>query len=190
VNRIAVVVGKNAKIYVMNADNLGGYKQGSGGTDNILQTIIATNSVFGGVGSYPLEGGYFYFTPVGDSTYAFKLGFDGSGAPVFAQAGKSTTVAAGRVGVGQPTITTNGGQQGTGIVSLVSIFSALSSMSAEYVISSYGSPIPTMASELITPFQTAAESFNRSLSHQQAVYKSISVLRLETEDSMLPEAIR
>lgn len=28
------------------------------GTDNILQTIIASGAVFGGAGSYPLEGGY------------------------------------------------------------------------------------------------------------------------------------
>jgi len=42
----------------MNANNLGGFKQGPGGTDNILQTIIADGAVFGGSGSYPLEGGY------------------------------------------------------------------------------------------------------------------------------------
>lgn len=58
VTRMAVVVGKNGKAYILDANALGGFKQGPGGTDGILQTIVAGNSVFGGTGSYPLEGGY------------------------------------------------------------------------------------------------------------------------------------
>ena len=82
VSRLATTVGKNGKVglpestqlyceltmpqlYICNADNLGGYRNGAGGTDNIVQTINSPGSVFGGVGSYPLEGGYIYFTPVG-----------------------------------------------------------------------------------------------------------------------------
>lgn len=118
VSRIAVVVGKNAKVYVLNANNLGGYMQGPGGTDDVLQTIVTTNSVFGGSGSYPLEGGYFYFTPIGDGTYAFKFGTDANGVPSFTQAGKTAVQSAGRVGVGQPTITSYNGQPGTAIVSV------------------------------------------------------------------------
>jgi iron transport multicopper oxidase len=118
VNRIAVTVGKNAKVYVMNADNLGGFMQGPGGNDNVLQTITTSNAIFGGVGSYPLEGGYFYFTPVGDSTYAYKFGTNAAGMPFFSLAGKTPTAFAGRAGVGLPTITTNGGMPGTAIVSL------------------------------------------------------------------------
>jgi iron transport multicopper oxidase len=117
VNRLAVTVGKNAKVYVMNADNLGGFKQGPGGTDGVVQTIVASNAVFGGVGSYPLEGGYFYFTPVGDTTYAYKFSVDSNGAPFFILAGRSPDISTGRVGVGQPTITTLNGRPGTAIVS-------------------------------------------------------------------------
>lgn len=58
VGRIAVSIGKNGKCYILNADNLGGFKQGAGGTDNIIQTITSPGAVFGGSGSYPLEGGY------------------------------------------------------------------------------------------------------------------------------------
>ena len=39
VNRMAVALGKNGKAYIMNADNLGGYKNGPGGNDGIIQTI-------------------------------------------------------------------------------------------------------------------------------------------------------
>lgn len=116
VSRMAVSVGKNGKAYIMNADNLGGFKQGSGGTDNIIQTIIANGAVFGGSGSYPLEGGYIYFTPTGSPTYCYKLGFDGSGRPLFTLVGQTKSIAAGRVGIGIPTVTTYKGQPGTGIL--------------------------------------------------------------------------
>lgn len=89
VSRIAVTIGKNAKAYIMNANNLGGFKQGSGGGDNIIQTITACGSVFGGAGSYPLESGYVYFTPVGCPTVAYKFGLDTQGVPLFTLVGSS-----------------------------------------------------------------------------------------------------
>ncbi|EOO00796.1 putative wsc domain-containing protein [Phaeoacremonium minimum UCRPA7] len=125
INRMAVTVGKNGKVYITNADNLGGFKQGSGGTDNIIQTITAGNSVFGGAGSYPLEGGYIYFTPVGLPTYAYKFGTDSSGAPFFTLAGKTATNSAGRAGVGQPTVTSYNGIAGTGILWVTDVNSGL-----------------------------------------------------------------
>ena len=116
VSRMAVGAGKNGKIYVLNADNLGGYKQGPGGSDGILQTINTQKAVFGGSGSYPLEGGFLYSTPVGYPTYVYQLGFDGSGVPQFAQVATTKEVSAGRVGVGVPTVTSLDGQPGTAIL--------------------------------------------------------------------------
>ncbi|KAK4944049.1 hypothetical protein LTR28_008324, partial [Elasticomyces elasticus] len=116
VTRMALTAGKNGKIYVLNADNLGGYKQGTGGVDLILQTIVTSQAVFGGAGSYPLEGGYIYYTPVGHQTFAYKLGHDASGVPQFISAGQSNEVSAGRVGVGVPTVTSYKGKAGSGIV--------------------------------------------------------------------------
>ncbi|KAL9602500.1 MAG: hypothetical protein Q9219_001794 [cf. Caloplaca sp. 3 TL-2023] len=116
VSRIAVTSGKNGKIYILNANNLGGYKLGPGQTDGIVQTIVTNKAVFGGVGSYPLEGGYIYSTPVGYPTYVYKLGFSGSGVPVFSQVGRTPENSAGRVGVGIPVITTNQGKEGTAIL--------------------------------------------------------------------------
>ncbi|TVY18072.1 WSC domain-containing protein [Lachnellula arida] len=116
VSRIAITVGKNGKAYILNANNLGGFKQGPGGTDNIIQTILAQGSVFGGVGSYPLEGGFIYFTPVGFPTVCYKIGLDSQGAPLFTLVGQTATNSAGRVGIGVPTITSYKGQAGTGIL--------------------------------------------------------------------------
>ena len=116
VSKMAVTAGKNGKIYILNANNLGGYKLGPGQTDGIIQTITTNKAVFGGCGSYPLEGGYIYSTPVGYPTYVYKLGFSSGGVPIFSQVGQTTESSAGRVGNGIPTITTNQGKAGTGIL--------------------------------------------------------------------------
>lgn len=116
VSKMAVTAGKNGKTYIVNANNLGGYKNGAGGTDGIIQTITTNKAVFGGLGSYPLEGGYIYSTPVGYPTYVYKLGFDGKGVPLFTQAGATTENSAGRVGTGIPIITTYKGKAGTAIL--------------------------------------------------------------------------
>ena len=116
VSRMGVTAGKNGKIYILNADNLGAYRLGTGQTDGIIQTIVTNKAVFGGSGSYPLEGGYIYSTPVGYPTYVYKLGFTSSGVPQFNQAGQSHETSAGRVGVGIPTVTTYQGKAGTAIL--------------------------------------------------------------------------
>ncbi|CZS96609.1 related to beta-1,3 exoglucanase precursor [Rhynchosporium agropyri] len=116
VSRMAVTLGKNMKAYIMNANNLGGFKQGPGGTDNVIQTISAGGTVFAGVGSYPLEGGFIYFTPTGGATACYKMGLDSNGAPSFTFVGRTNGPAAGRVGIGIPTTTTYKGQIGTGIL--------------------------------------------------------------------------
>ncbi|KAF4556435.1 WSC domain-containing protein 3 [Elsinoe fawcettii] len=116
VTQIAITTGKNGKIYFMNGNDLGGYKQGPGQTDKIVQTIVTNQAVFGGVGSYPLEGGYIYSTPVGNPTSVYKLGFTGAGVPQFSFAGATKELSAGRVGPGTPTLTSFKGQPGTGIM--------------------------------------------------------------------------
>jgi iron transport multicopper oxidase len=60
VQQVGCAVGKNGKAYVVDMNNLGGYKNGPGGGDAVLQTLAMPGggTIFGGVGSYPLEGGY------------------------------------------------------------------------------------------------------------------------------------
>lgn len=116
VSKMAVTAGKNGKTYIVNANNLGGFRNGPGGTDGIIQTISTNKAVFGGLGSYPLEGGYIYSTPIGYPTTVYKLGFDANGVPLFTQAGATTENSAGRVGTGIPTITTYQGKAGTAIL--------------------------------------------------------------------------
>lgn len=70
VAHMGVAVGKNGKAYVVNMDNLGGFKNGANGGDLVLQTLQMPGGgpIFGGAGSYPLEGGYLYMTPIGYAT--------------------------------------------------------------------------------------------------------------------------
>ncbi len=117
VDRVIVGGGKSGKIYIMNADNLGGYAQGPGGSDFVIQTIVNSKGFYSGVGSYPLEGGYIYFNPTGDYLYAYSMGHDGSGLPYFTLAGKSAITYAGQ---GVPTVTSLNGQPGTAIASIMS----------------------------------------------------------------------
>ncbi|KAK1982637.1 WSC domain-containing protein [Colletotrichum cereale] len=116
VSRIGVTAGKKGRTYVVNADNLGGFRQASDGGDGVLQTIELGGSLYGGFGSYPAEGGYIYASSIGGSLVAYKLGFDSKGVPQFSLAGKSAWISAGRVGVGQITVTSDNGKLGTGIV--------------------------------------------------------------------------
>src|SRR6218665_3153438 len=101
-------------MYVLNADNLGGYGNGPGGGDGVIQTINTGASTFGGSGSYPLDGGYIYFVPSTTPIQAYKLGFKADGTPQFSFAGASVDKISGRIG--PPTITSYKGQPGTGIV--------------------------------------------------------------------------
>lgn len=67
-------------------------------------------------------------------TYAYKLGFDGSGRPLFTFAGQSAETSAGRVGVGVPTVTTDQGRPGSGILWMtVSVVPLMASLLADKV---------------------------------------------------------
>jgi len=119
VSRIAVAGGKDGKFYVMNADNLGGFAGGSAGQDNVIQSWTFAGGIRSGPASYPLEGGYIYISPTPgsgntrDFLYAYAFSRDANGKPVFTLAGKSALTFDGQ---SVPTVTSNNGQPGTGIV--------------------------------------------------------------------------
>ena len=77
---------------------------------------MTNEAVFGASGSYPLEGGYLFLTPVGYPTYVYALTHTPNGIPQFSQVAQSNEVSAGRVGVGIPTVTSYNNQPGTAIL--------------------------------------------------------------------------
>jgi len=134
---MGVTVGKNGKMYILNADNLGGkigqllsfdllyvcnqlmtpetgFRTGSGGGDSVIQTIPTPGggAVFSGVGSYPLEGGYIYVSPSGYNTVVYSFGHDASGNPLFTRVANTNELNTGRPGTGIPTVTSDNGRPG------------------------------------------------------------------------------
>lgn len=55
IQELGAVVGKSGKLYILDANNLGGYAEDVGQSDNVVQTLQLTAGVWGGCGSYPLE---------------------------------------------------------------------------------------------------------------------------------------
>ncbi|CAA7266436.1 unnamed protein product [Cyclocybe aegerita] len=116
VSRIGTVASKNNKIFIFDAYNLGGYRQGSNGTDAVLQTIPVGGEVFGSIGSYPLDGGYIYVAPLRNPLSAYKLSITEDGTPQFVFAGQSEVSTRQNRGTGIPTVTSFHDEPGTGIV--------------------------------------------------------------------------
>ncbi|KAK0545893.1 hypothetical protein OC845_004877 [Tilletia horrida] len=116
VGRLAIANGKNSKAYIMNADNLGGYKTGAGGGDGNLQTIPLNGPSFSTAGGYPLEGGYIYISSTASPTIAFKLTSDSNGNPNFVQVGQTADSSTNGRGIGHTTTTSYMGQPGSGLL--------------------------------------------------------------------------
>ena len=116
VARIGTAAGKSHKLYVFDLANLGGYRQGLDETDSVLQTIPIGGDVYGGVGSYPLEGGYIYVGALGQHLTAYKLNTTVEGRPQFFLAGQSEALIPEQLGSGIPTVSSYNEQPGTGIV--------------------------------------------------------------------------
>jgi PQQ-like domain len=116
---LAVAVGKEGYVYLLDRDNLGGYKQGSGGGDNVVQRIGPRGGVWGRPGVWPGDGGYVYIpTSTGQSggglLDVYKYGLTGSGAPSLSLAGSSTDAFG--FGSGPPVITSDGTTAGSALV--------------------------------------------------------------------------
>lgn len=116
VKRLGVTTSMNLKMYVHDVENLGGYRQGRDGSDGVLQVIRLDGEVFGGIGSYPLEGGYIYVNPGNAALSAYKFTPSSNTSSPFTLAGKSSASNPHWGAVGVPTVTSNQGKPGSGIV--------------------------------------------------------------------------
>ena len=124
-----------SQVYVMDADNLGGFYNGGSSPDASMyflnfisirftnqmialqQIVIPGGSFYGGVASSPIDGGYLYFCPTGGPLYAYSYGLDGNGNPLFTVAGQIQGTTTNFACNGNPTVTSLNGQAGTGVVS-------------------------------------------------------------------------
>jgi hypothetical protein len=121
---LAFIQGKDGYGYLLNRDNLGGYRQGVGGTDAVVKRIGPFGGVWGKLGVWPGDGGYLYIVtanPNGGTDLVssgnllvYKYGLDSTGTPTITLAAKSSDSFP--FGSGSPVVTSNGTTSGSALV--------------------------------------------------------------------------
>jgi hypothetical protein len=121
---LAFIHGKDGYAYLLNRDNLGGYREGPGNSDAVVARIGPFGGVWGKAGVWPGQGGYLYVVtsnPKGGTdrvssgnllVYKYKL--DNNGKPTIALAGTSSD--AFPFGSGSPVVSSNGTTAGSALI--------------------------------------------------------------------------
>ncbi len=96
---LAVAVGKDGYVYLLNRDNLGGIGQGSSDSDDVIQRIGPYGGVWSRPGVWPGEGGWVYIPTASGGTSAsgssgnlrvYQYGLSGTGTPTLSLQGTSS----------------------------------------------------------------------------------------------------
>jgi hypothetical protein len=111
---LVVQVGKDGRIFLLDADHLGGSAQGSGGTDAVVSQAGPFKGVWGSPAFFGGGGGYVYTVENSGNLRALRYTVDAGGRPTLALAGTS----AGTLGYtsGSPTVTSTGTATGSALV--------------------------------------------------------------------------
>ncbi len=124
--RLAVAVGKDGYVYLLNRDNLGGIGQGPSGSDDVVQRIGPYGGVWSRPGVWPGEGGWVYIPTASGGTSAsgssgnlrvYKYGLSGEGTPTLSLQGTSSEAFG--FSSSAPVITSEGTASGSALVWLV-----------------------------------------------------------------------
>jgi hypothetical protein len=129
VPRTAVIVGKAGLLYLLNRDKLGGYQEGSGGSDDVLTTINLGGGTWGHPAAWPGDGGYVFVTSNGGTgglgfrLQVLKYGTSGAN-PTFTLVGTATSGSPPTTDnfgsySGSPIVTSNGTNAGSAVVWVV-----------------------------------------------------------------------
>ena len=116
---LAVAVGKQGYVYLLNRNDLGGYRQGSGSGDDVVQRLGPFGGVWSRPAVWPGDGGYVYIPTSsgasGGGTFdVYKYGLTGSGQPSLSRV--ATAEEAFGWGSGAPVVTSDGTTSGSAIV--------------------------------------------------------------------------
>jgi hypothetical protein len=120
---LAVEVGKEGYVYLLNRDNLGGFAQGPNGTDAVLARYGPNGGVWSSPAVWPGDGGWVYIPTASGSVSAggsqgqldaYQYGLDGSGKPSLDLAGTSSDAFG--FGTSAPVITSNGTTSGSALL--------------------------------------------------------------------------
>lgn len=123
---LAVAVGKDGYVYLLNRDNLGGIGQGPSGADNVVQRIGPYGGVWSRPGVWPGDGGWVYIPTASGGNSAggsagnlrvYQYGLSGGGSPTLSL--RATSADAFGFGSSAPVITSNGTASGSALVWIV-----------------------------------------------------------------------
>ena len=123
---LAVAVGKDGYVYLLNRDHLGGIGQGPSGSDDVVQRIGPYGGVWSRPGVWPGQGGWVYIPTAsgGNSAagsagnlYMYKYGLSGSGKPVLSRQAVSSEEFG--FSSSAPVITSEGTTPGSALVWIV-----------------------------------------------------------------------
>ncbi|HEY7829518.1 MAG TPA: choice-of-anchor D domain-containing protein [Solirubrobacteraceae bacterium] len=123
---LAVAVGKQGYVYLLNRDNLGGIGQGSSGSDNVVQRIGPFGGVWSRPGVWPGDGGWVYIPTASGGESAsgssgnlrvYSYGLSGTGTPTLSL--QATSSDAFGFGTGAPVITSEGTTSGSALVWMI-----------------------------------------------------------------------
>ncbi len=119
-----VEVGKAGYVYLLNRDNLGGYRMGANGGDAVPEVLGPTGPVWSTPTVWPGDGGYVYIlhdhgADGSRSGYlrAYKYGTDANNNPLLNLAGQAADGFG--FGSGTPVVTSNGLESGSGLVWII-----------------------------------------------------------------------
>jgi hypothetical protein len=122
---LAVAVGKQGYVYLLNRDGLGGFKQGAASSDDVIQRTGPRGGVWGKPSVWPGDGGYVYIAtsttqPSGGLLDAYKYGLSAGGAPALAYQASAVDGSGAPDtfgwGSGSPVITSDGTTSGSALV--------------------------------------------------------------------------
>jgi len=120
---LAVAVGKQGYVYLLNRDDLGGSRQGPSGSDRVVQRIGPYGGVWSRPGVWPGNGGWVYIpTASGGTTAAgssgnlrvYRYGLSGTGQPTLSL--QATSTDAFGFSSSAPVVTSDGTTSGSALV--------------------------------------------------------------------------
>ncbi len=123
---LAVVVGKDGYVYLLNRNELGGFGEGAGGEDKVVQRLGPRGGVWSRPGVWPGEGGWIYIPTASGGNSAggsagnldvYRYGLTAKGVPSLSLAGSSAESFG--FSSSAPVITSNGTTAGSALVWVV-----------------------------------------------------------------------
>jgi iron transport multicopper oxidase len=123
---LAVATGKEGIVYLLDRDNLGGFRQGDMGGDAVLQRVGPYGGVWGKPAAWPGSGGWVYVPTVsagsttGGSSGTFDVysaSLDGNGNPTLARVAQAPGLFG--LGTSAPVVTSDGTTPGSALVWLI-----------------------------------------------------------------------